>query len=615
MTDFLLSALWFVLTATAAVGYAWVFFKRHGIGTREFAIISAALGLGVIAMLTLGAAALRLLSPVTFAVILSLGNLLFFFAAKSLCISRHPLGEFYPALPLLPFFFVNLFNCCFPPTFYDSMMYHLAIPNLYLMQGGLVPWATNFYTSLPLNGEMLSLFSLLGGGLYMPKLISLLAGILIALLLISWCEKSFSRKYVYLSALAFVSIPQVGFLMASSKPDMVGMLFLFAGCRLYFIYAQDSRKFSHLLLSGVLCGLAVGTKYIFAFYLAAFFLTILGLGRDAFPNRLRSVVVMGVMTVLLMSPWFVKNQVHMGNPVYPYLNNVFQNKNWTSVQSKVLSKEISQGIKKPVHEYLYFPLKVFFHPYSYGMTSVWGLLFLFLLPLAFFQNGNHAGRILLATAGLAYLFLLFFAMVPRYFLPVFLFLALPVTRGAEVVRERSPLIKRVFTPLVILAALYNLVFAVSLQDRHFRGIPFVRSALAGEFKGKKVNYLYALPYFAGAEYMNRNLKGTDKVSFLGEDRTFYLKKDFLACSFADRHPLLDILSKSADFDDFTRGVGRLGVTHIFYTASGLERMGKLSSLYHLDDRHKHKLHQFLGRYAVLYRDGRYALYKVRQDEY
>lgn len=615
MTDFLLSLLWVALTVTAAVGYAWVFFKRHGIGTREYAIISTALGLGAIAMLTLGAATLRLLSPVTFAVILSLGNLLFFFAAKSLRLSRHPLSGFHSALPLLPFFAANLFYCFFPPTFYDSMVYHLAIPNLYLMQGGLVPWVTNFNASLPLNGEMLSLFSLLGGGLYMPKLISLLAGMLMALLLITWCRKSFSRKYAYLSALAFVSIPQVGFLMASSKPDMVGMLFLFAGCRLYFIYAQDSKKTSHLLLSGALFGLAVGTKYIFAFYLAAFFLALLVLGKDSFTNRLRSVVVMGVMTVLLMTPWFVKNQAHMGNPVYPYLNNVFQNKNWAGEQSELFATVISRGKNKPIHEYLYFPFKVFFHPYSYGMTAVWGLLFLFLLPAAFFQNGNRTGRILLATGGLAYLFLLFFAMVPRYFLPVFLFLALPVARGAEVIREKSPLIRRIFTPLVILAALYNLVFAVSLQDRHFRGIPFVRSALAGEFKGKKVNYLYALPYFAGAEYMNRNLEDTDKVAFLGEDRTFYLKKDFLACSFADRHPLLNILRKSTDFNDFTRETRSLGVTHIFYTESGLERMGKLSPLYRLDNRNKQKLRDYLARYPVMYRDGRYTLYKVRPDGY
>ncbi|HDP95492.1 MAG TPA: hypothetical protein ENN40_09060 [Candidatus Aminicenantes bacterium] len=615
MVEFLLSAFWVVLTVTAAVGYASVFFKRHGIGALEFAIISSALGLGTIALLTLGAAALRLLSPVAFAIVLSLGNLLFFFAAKSLHFLRRPLPGFHPGLLLLPFFAASLFYCFFPPTFYDSMMYHLAVPNLYLMKGGLVPWVTNFNASLPLNGEMLSLFSLLGGGLYMPKLISLAAGVLIALLLISWCKKSFSRKNAFLSALAFVSIPQVGFLMASSKPDMVGMLFLLAGCRLYFLYAENSKKPSHLLLSGVLCGLAAGTKYIFAFYLAAFFLALLGLGKDSFANRLRAVVVMGIMTFLLMTPWFVKNLVHMGNPVYPYLNNVFQNKNWTGDQSRLFATVISRGKNKPISEYLCFPFRVFFHPYSYGMTAVWGLMFLFLLPLAFFQNRNRTGRILLVTGGLAYLFLLFFAMVPRYFLPVFLLLALPVARGADTIQNRLPLIRRLFTPLVILTALYNLVFTVSLQDRHFRAIPFVRSALAGEFKGKKVNYLYALPYFAGVEYMNRNLEDTDKVLFLGEERTFYLEKDFLACSFADRHPLLDILRKSTDFNDFFRGVRSLGVTHIFFTESGLERMGKLSRLYSLDNQNQRKLRSYLGRYPVLYRDVRYTLYKVRRDGY
>ncbi len=614
MADFLLSALWTLLTLTAAAGFGAAVSRRHGIAALEYRVISIALGLGLIAMLTLGIAALRLLHPVAFYAVLATGNLLLVSSIKSAGPESSSPHVRRPFLPLVPFLAANLFYCFFPPTFYDSMVYHLAVPNLYLMKGGLVPWATNFNASLPLNGEMLSLFALMNQGLFVPKLISLAAGVLIALLLISWCRDSFSKQFAFLPALAFISLPQVSFLLASSKPDMVGMLFLLAGIRLYFLYLEKTAKISHLLTAGALFGLAVGTKYTLAFFLAAFFLAVIWLGKKSFAERLRSVLLMGVMVIVLMTPWFVKNQVHMGNPVYPYLNQLFQNENWDDSQSEMFATVISRGKNKPLFDYIYFPFKVFFHPYSYGMTAVWGLLFLFLLPLVFFQRGHATGRILLAAAGIAYVLLLFFAMVPRYFLPVFLLLALPAARGAVVVTQKSTLIRRLAVPVLVFAAFYNLVFAVTLQDRYFRGIPFVRSALAGEFKGRKANYLYALPYFAGVEYMNQNLKTGDKVAFLGEDRTFYLKKDFLACSFADRHPLLDLLRESNDFTDFSRNVRALGVTHIFYSAAGLERLGKLSLLYRLDAFSRQKLNDFLGRFPVLYQYTNYTLYEIPSNE-
>ena len=615
MSTIFFSLFFLVTIISAAAGFAGIFFKQtNGISRMEYFSIAIALGFGIISLITLGIAAIGLLHPLLFFVVIAAGNGFFLIHIKNFRASgkRSPLGDL--GLLLVPFLLADLFYCLFPPTFYDSMMYHLAIPNLYLMKGGMVPWVTNFNASLPLNGEMLYLFTLMGGGLHMPKLISLVSGVLIAILLYAWFRDSFQKKYSWLPALAFLSIPQVGFLMSASKPDLPGMLFLLAGCRMFFIYAKQSHRLSTLLVSGSLFGLAVGTKYIFGFYLGAFLVAILLLGKDPLIRRIRSVLVIGGMTLLLMAPWFIKNQVQMGNPVYPYLNRVFHNHNWDGEQAEMFSTVIRRGTGKTIPDYLLFPFRIFLTPYSYGVTAVWGLLFLLLLPLAFFQKGDHTGKILLVTGCLAHLFLLPFAMVPRYFLPVFLFLAIPVARGANVVVGKSALIKKIFTPVVILAATYNLVFTVSLQDRFFKGIPHVRSALAGEFKGKKVNYLYGLPYFAGVEFMNRHLSDRDRVIFLGEDRTFYLKKDFIASSFADRHPLLHLLRKTRNFNDFNRELQALGITHIFYTESGLERMGKLSRLFHLNAGEKKKLTEFLGHYPILYRDAHYTLHGVKRNE-
>ncbi|MCK5221425.1 MAG: hypothetical protein KAR14_07590, partial [Candidatus Aminicenantes bacterium] len=126
----------------------------------------------------------------------------------------------------------------------------------------------------------------------------------------------------------------------------------------------------------------------------------------------------------------------------------------------------------------------------------------------------------------------------------------------------------------------------------------------------KLNYLYALPYYGGVEYINEHLSDNDLVAFLGEDRTFYMNKMFIASSFNDKNVILDILKESDSLSGFRMELELQGITHIYYTPSGLERLGRTSTIYRLDPGKRNKLESWLSDLTVLYRDKNYILYRV-----
>ena len=58
-----------------------------------------------------------------------------------------------------------------PEIWYDSLVYHLALPALYSMEGAMVPTPTMIYSGIPMHMEMLYLWALSGGGPITAKLI------------------------------------------------------------------------------------------------------------------------------------------------------------------------------------------------------------------------------------------------------------------------------------------------------------------------------------------------------------------------------------------------------------------------------------------------------------
>jgi len=601
--------LFFILSASW--GISFLFLKKEPVpDPYSSMIIRMALGLASITYLTLLAAALHLIGVTFFIILICTGNIL--------CLKKLNLGRYYRINPrlswlgilLLLFTLINFFYSLFPPTFYDSMLYHLAIPQYYIFHGGIVPWNSNFNSNLPLNGEMLFLFSLLGKTVHIPRLLSFFSGIAILVIMYSLYKSHFSKWRPLLPVVFFYTIPQIGFLTASSKPDMLGLLFVLLAFFLFFHYLDKPSQKKSLILSGLFWGFAIGTKYIFAFYFLGFVLALGFYKHLNFKKKFFSILLISLLVFLCLAPWFIKNLCITGNPVYPYFNQIFKSEYWSQEQASSFSTGIKRGKNYHFYNYLFYPFEVFLKPYKYGMTAVWGILVLLFLPFLFWIKKHPKAIFLIVSATSAFIFLLLVAKVPRYFLASLLLISIPLAFGAGHFFRKTTFLKKALIPLLVLIISINLVMQIDLQEKFTKGFSYLKNKLGGNLKTVNFKYLYFLPYYRAVEYLNTNLLPDDLVVFLGEDRTFYLQKKFLASSFNDTNTLITALRASSTSDEFNTLLKKKGITHILFSEKGLQRMGKMSTIYKMSASELAKLFKFFLKFNPLYQDNRYTIYKI-----
>jgi hypothetical protein len=213
----------------------------------------------------------------------------------------------------LPLLFA-LWACLVPPHQYDSLVYHLALPQEYLRAGRLYAPDGLVFAHFPQNGEMLFTLALALGSDILAQMYVWFAAALTTLWLLT-----FGRRITSAAPWAAVLIAThtAVLLMASTTyVEPIVMLWM-TGALLAFEASDEGRERGLLILSACFMGLALGTKYY------AGLLAVLLVLRLVWRDRLKSAVVFSAVAGALFAPWLVKNWICVGNPVFPFLYRVF----------------------------------------------------------------------------------------------------------------------------------------------------------------------------------------------------------------------------------------------------------------------------------------------------
>ena len=165
-----------------------------------------------------------------------------------------------------------------PPVDRDALTHHLAVPKIYLKHGGLVeiPWVPFSY--FPMNLDLIYLIPLYFGNDIIPKYIHFAFALLTGCLISGYLKQRTGKDlYGWLGALLFLSLPVVVKLSITVYVDL-GLIFFSTAALIYILkWAANGYFARHLILSGVFCGLALGTKYngLVTFFLLACLVPIL----------------------------------------------------------------------------------------------------------------------------------------------------------------------------------------------------------------------------------------------------------------------------------------------------------------------------------------------------
>ena len=391
-------------------------------------------------------------------------------------------------------------------------------------------------------------------------------------------QRTGKSLYGLLGALLFLSLPVVVKLSITVYVDL-GLIFFSTAALLYILkWAANGYSARHLILSGVFCGLALGTKYngLVTFFLLACLAPILYMrgeevalppgkrpgrppngpehhGGRAALKAVAAGVVFSVVALAVFSPWMIRNFIWTRNPVYPLYSSVF-----TPIEKKsdIGSPEAADDsaetgmnhfvarklvFKESLIETLSIPIRIFFQgeddnpKYFDGRLNPYLLLFPFFSLLGFRRLPRKLQNESMALAGFAVLYLLFAFfqtdMRIRYVAPIIPPLVILAVIGisdlSEYVKGHSSSVfsKCGMGVLVVGVALFlvpNLQYAME----QFRIVEPLRY-LSGDIS--RDDYIQKFrPEYAAMRYINRHLPPDARVLgvFLG-NRRYYCDRDLI----------------------------------------------------------------------------------------
>lgn len=279
-----------------------------------------------------------------------------------------------------------------PPTAWDALMYHLAVPTVDIQRGRVQPDPANFQGYQPELVEMLYLDGLLLRGDGPAALLHVGFGLLCLLSLVALAyqigDPARGAALALRAAALFLSIPSL--VLVLGWPYIDGALVYYelaALCALLCWWNNIGQKrFGWLLLAGVLLGLGLDTKYTAAFAIGALALLVFWRAwrtQGVHAALWQSALLAGVALVV-GSPWLLRNLALTGDPIFPYhLGHLFPaGPLWDDARSQAMVEGPGWGWGQ-AWRLLTLPLEVTLYGTqgSIEFDATLGPLLLLLLPL------------------------------------------------------------------------------------------------------------------------------------------------------------------------------------------------------------------------------------------
>ena len=416
-----------------------------------------------------------------------------------------------------------------PPSAGDPLFYHLTVPRQYLYEGRVVWWPI-FCWNFPQLTEMLYTLALgTRGDIAAGSLGSMLA------LLCVGAVWSLARRYVsqtsaWLAAALFVTLPNFYTYATDVKVELALTIFLVLGW-LTLLQWYEGRGHRWLVLVGLCAGLAASTKY--QALLAAGGLAVAA-SFGLFSGRrwllaergrmLGSVTLAVAAAVVVMLPWYGRNWLLGGDPIWPLGYPIFTSRYYTAAEfQKFASWE--QGLGSSLFDLLISPWMLTTRSGAYGtqdFRTVFTPVFLAFLPgLTLIWSGlsvrkRRAAALLLIGVGSSYT-VWFFGGYQKlgYLFPMLVPLIVVTVLAIEGVWAKERILRVVTLAGLTVALVLSLAVAM-LQSRTV--LPYVTGYIDRDaYLSSKV------PFYEDLRWANANLPSDAMVLSL-DSHPYYLER-------------------------------------------------------------------------------------------
>ena len=522
-------------------------------------------------------------------------------------------------LILLSEFILNLT----PPTARDALIHHLAIPKLWLKNGGFyeIQWADFSY--FPMNIDLLYMIPLYFQKDFIANIIHMGFGVGTAIIIYQYLKNRSDRISGLLGVLIFLSTPIVFRSSTQAYVDL-GLVFFSTASVFAFIRYRNGgfQEFKWLFISSLSMGLALGTKYnalVIWFFLT---LSIVFIGsRDTkkqWPS-IRMGSIFFLISLCVFSPWLIKNFMLTGNPLYPLfmggISPMIAGENRTGFFQM---RELLYG--ENFWETLIIPLRIFFQGQDNSTRYFDGVLNPMLILLAPFSLADKSfmrDKLFFLSFIIFFILTVFFLegkafgmdQIVRYILPVIPFMSILAVMGMFNILERAMKLSVPLRRILITVLLAILVLSLSRNMVYMKNY-YQKITPMSYLSGRETRDEFISRHnssYESIKYINSHTPENARIRlvFLA-GRGYYLERKY---SEGSSYGIGDMqtLVKAQDKRSFRNVLQSLDCTHLLIRTDLLEK--------YLNDNYPPDIRQIFFRrlgetMEVLYQKNSYMVFRI-----
>jgi len=535
------------------------------------------------------------------------------------------------AVFILVLYFFAIVIALTPPIAGDVLIHHLAIPKLWLMNGGFYETKWADFSYYPMNLNLLYMIPLYFKNDIVPNFIHMAFGIGTAWLIYIYLNSKFNSIAALLGVLVFASTPIVLRMSTVAYVDL-GLTFFTTGSVLAFIHWRTGgyKEIKWLLISSIAMGLALGTKYnalIAWMFLSSAIVFLYARETGAQWRAIRYGIVFFLISLIVFSPWLIKNLFLTGNPLYPLfaglfnsgVNNIIPDGSIISVvpgnakMGMFQLREMLYG--ETFWETLLIPIRFFFQGQDYSGRYFDGVLnpiVIVLVPFAFMKKSFYDHKLYFVFFSVFFVLAAFFLdqLYIRYILPVIPFLSILTVMGIVNIyfwiSARSGSARAVCACIALIILLVSGAKNVFYLKQYFQGIAPANYVLNRETRD---DYLKRhLKSYAAMDYINRYTPPDSRIRLLFlARRGYYLDRIYEDDPTYGMNVIRRLAASSGQDKAFRKSLDYLACTHL------LIRMD-LFNRFLLDNYPQKTVDDLLrllgGETAMIYNAYGYAVYRI-----
>jgi len=411
----------------------------------------------------------------------------------------------------------------------DAIAYHFLGPRVWLRDGVIHVIPDECHASFPATVETLFAALMAVGGTRAPELFAFVAfGVFLLVAAGFAIRLGLDPGGAWWAVALIASMPVVYRGSYGGFNDVI-----LSGCVLVALrVALDAGGPRDYALAGVFAGLAMGVKYtgiiVFLLILGCAFLCSLARRAEKPAGFITGGALFSVLAVVVASPWYLRNWVVLGSPIYPppppllrFFHVKYMSPDAIHSLTAFIQKE-GLGMGHSFSAFLLLPFHLTFHPANFlnGPGGV-GVALLALAPFGLWmQRRDLFVRMLVLFAFLQTVAWFLTEQDARFLIHLYVILAILAIWGWRYAVSTAPRFGPFLSGLAIACStLYGLFMIVSFR------VDDLHAAVSSKFENQRI--AREVPFLDGFAYLNSDPTVKKVLVLAPRFPTFYLRKNYI----------------------------------------------------------------------------------------